>query len=209
LILNREKAAARVYLGTDAILGAAGGAPGVDIAALFSVASSKIQGDFSAIEQALRTGVFEPWTAINEGDSRYAPSLAYQLPDPDAAAKAAERSENRDRLMKALQAMRDQKMVVDQPVVDALAAEYRVSPVPQLADDTSASNVTIQLAPTDVAKVVLGIEARRSQGLPPFGDERDRMTISEIDAAAQENAKAKASIKVDAAKPAPAPAAAA
>jgi hypothetical protein len=189
LILNREKAAARVYLGTDAMMGAAGGAPGVDIAKLFGVASTKIQGDFAAIEQALKTGVYEPWTAINEGDSRYAPALAYQLPDPDAAAKSAERVQKRSALMAAIKEMRDQKMVVDQATVDALAAEIGVSPVPQLASDET-STITIQLAPTDVAKVVLGIEARRSQGLPPFNDERDRMTISEIEAASQAKAQA-------------------
>lgn len=132
LILNREKAAARVYLGTDAMMGAAGGAPGVDISALFGVATTKIQGDFSAIEQALWTGVYQPWTAINEGDSRYAPRLAYQLPDPDAAAKSAERAAKRERLMAILKLMREEGMLIDQPTIDALASEYGVSPAPQL-----------------------------------------------------------------------------
>lgn len=55
----------------------------------------------------------------------------------------------------------------------------------------------IDLAPTDVAKVVTVREARAAQGLPPFGDERDDMTITELD----EKAKAEA-----AAENAPAPA---
>jgi hypothetical protein len=74
LILDRKKAASFVYLGTDATLGAAGGAPGVDIAVLFAVASTKLQGDFDAIEQALNTGLYQVWTAINCGDSRYSPA---------------------------------------------------------------------------------------------------------------------------------------
>lgn len=38
----------------------------------------------------------------------------------------------------------------------------------------------LQLAPTDIAKVVLVKEARESQGLPPIGDERDDKTVSEL-----------------------------
>lgn len=39
---------------------------------------------------------------------------------------------------------------------------------------------SIELAPTDIAKVVKVVEARAAQGLPPFGDERDQLTISEF-----------------------------
>jgi len=46
----------------------------------------------------------------------------------------------------------------------------------------------LELAPTDVAKFVKVIEGRASQGLPPFGDERDGMTIFEL--AAMTNADA-------------------
>jgi len=38
----------------------------------------------------------------------------------------------------------------------------------------------ITLAPTDIAKVVLVREAREAQGLPPLGDERDDMTVSQL-----------------------------
>jgi hypothetical protein len=190
-ILNREKAATRVYLGTDASLGAAGGAPGVDIATLFAVASTKLQGDFDAIQNGLNTGLYEPWTAINFGDSRYAPKLEYQIPDPDAAQKSKERGEAYDRLWAALKSARDAQMLVDQKYVDALCKEFGISDPPTVADEGAAS-VTIQLAPTDVARVVLGSEARKSQGLPPFGDERDRMTITEIDEASKAKAAAAA-----------------
>lgn len=187
LIMNREKAAARVYLGTDAMLGSQGGAPGVDIATLFGVASTKIQGDLWAIETGLRTGLYEPWTAINFGDSRYAPALVYQMPDPDAEQRSTQQAAKRDRLSDTIKRMKEEGFVVDQSTVDKLATEYSVFPVPQLAaGDKKVTPLT--LAPTDVAKVVRVREARASQGLEPFGDERDNMTITELD----ESLKAKA-----------------
>jgi phage gp29-like protein len=80
---NAERAAARIYLGTDGILGAVGGAPGVDIKALFGVSSPKFQGDFTAVSRAIQEGVIAPWTAINFGDSSLAPTRYYEFPDPD------------------------------------------------------------------------------------------------------------------------------
>jgi hypothetical protein len=51
-------------------------------------------------------------------------------------------------------------------------------------------------------------EARGAQGLPPFGDERDGMTLPELEASAKSKADAAAQIKTDAAAAAlPAPAA--
>lgn len=55
----------------------------------------------------------------------------------------------------------------------------------------------LTLAPTDVAKVVRVREARGAQGLPPFGDERDDMTLPELEASAKAKADAAAQIKVD------------
>jgi len=187
LIQNREKAAARIYLGTDATLGSVGGAPGVDIAELFGVATTRLQGDLGVIESALSTGLYEPWTAINYGDSRYAPRLEYVLPDPDADAKRAENAKNRERLHDTLKRMREEKLIVTQDVVNALAVELGVSPAPEIADIEQQS-ATLVLAPTDIARVVRVREARAAQGLPPFGDKRDDMTITELDVYAQASA---------------------
>jgi hypothetical protein len=132
LINSREKAAARIYLGTDAILGSVGGAPGVDIAALFGVATTKIQGDLDALCEGLRTGVYEPWAAINDGDSRNAPSLVYDLPDPDAKAKAEENEAKHERLMKTIERRKEVGFLVTQEVVNALASEFGVNPAPVL-----------------------------------------------------------------------------
>lgn len=130
LILNREKAAMRIYTGTDAALGSVGGAPGVDIATLFGVATTRLQGDFSAIEQGLNTGLYQPWTAINFGDSRLAPRFEYQLPDPDADRNSANRAAARDRLNKTIVDMKSAGLKVDQATVDKVATEYGVSPAP-------------------------------------------------------------------------------
>lgn len=188
LIGNREKAAARIYLGTDAIMGAQGGAPGVDISMLFGVASTKVQGDLEAIESALSVGVYQPWAALNFGTSRYAPRLKYQIPDPDADKKSAESAGRRARLFDTLDRMKALGMVIDQETVNQLARELGVRSPPVLAT-AETKTVPLQLAPTDVAKVVRVREARAAQGLPPFGDERDDMTMPELEASAKASAE--------------------
>lgn len=46
---------------------------------------------------------------------------------------------------------------------------------------TEARTVRLDLAPTDIAKVVTVDEARGSQGLPPIGDERGPLTINQLE----------------------------
>jgi hypothetical protein len=133
LIMNREKAAARIYLGTDAILGSVGGAPGVDISALFGVATTIIQGDFACIEQALRTGFYEPWAAVNYGDSSYAPSLVYEFPDPDEAQHAKQHAEKLTHLFEILEGLRRQRLEITQAVIDLHAKQLAIKPPPKLA----------------------------------------------------------------------------
>ena len=199
LIENREKAAARIYQGTDATLGAQGGAPGVDIAALFGVATTKIQGDFRAIQDGLRTGVFEPWTAVNYGDSSYAPSLVYLLPDVDGNENVAQIDIRRAAFAARLKELRESGMIVDQDVVTALALEYKIKP-PTLAPIASVA-VPLTLAPTDIAKAVTINEIRQSQGLPQLYTPRGNMTIPQADAA--DTAQADAAVKGAPAAPAP------
>jgi hypothetical protein len=173
------------------MLGSVGGAPGVDVAALFGVATTIIQGDFEAIEQALNSGAYAPWTAINYGTSRYAPSFRYEMPDPDAAKKAEEQQAKREQMFTTLEKMEERGMIVDQAVVDQLAADIGLKSVPKLAT-TEGKKIPLQLAPADVARVVRVREARISQGLPPLGDERDELFVSELEAQAEADAKAQA-----------------
>lgn len=189
-VQNREKSSARIYCGTDATMGSQGGAPGVDIAILFGVQSTKVQGDFKALEEGMNTGAYQPWAAINEGDSRYAPSLVYLMPDPDAKAKSEEEAAKFGRLFDLLEKYKAQGMTITQDVVNRLAAKLGITEnIPQLASgDTKA--VPIELAPTDVAKIVRVGPALRSLGLELFGDERDNMTITELDEANKAKAEA-------------------
>lgn len=128
LVSNGERAAARIYLGTDGTLGSNGGAPGVDISALFGVATTKIQGDIRCIQRCLATGSIDIWTAINFGDSSLAPSRTYRLPDPDADAEKASRSQRLDAFNKAIDDAKKNGFVVDQEYVDAIAEMFDLDP---------------------------------------------------------------------------------
>jgi hypothetical protein len=90
LVSNAEKAAARIYLGTDGVLGSQGGAPGVDIQSLFGVAATKVESDVACLSRGFQTAI-EVWCALNFGTSDLAPKRRYLLPDADAdAARASE-----------------------------------------------------------------------------------------------------------------------
>lgn len=195
LAVNQEKAASRVYLGTDASLGSVGGAPGVDISMLFGVATTLVQGDFEAIEQGLNVGLYQPWTAVNYGSSKLAPSTEYLLPDPDAERIREESAKNRERFNAAIEAYKARGFVVDQDLVNALAAEYGIAPPTMVMQ--SAARIPLTLAPTDMAKVITVNEARVSQGLEPLTDERGTKFIAELEA----DAEADAEIAVEEAAP--------
>lgn len=126
LVQNAEKAAARVYLGTDGMLGSQGGAPGVDIATLFGVATTKVQGDLSALQVGFDTGTIEPWTAINHGDSTLAPHRKYVIPDPDADAEREAHAKRSTAFHAELDLLRRGGFVVDQATVDGLARLHGV-----------------------------------------------------------------------------------
>lgn len=180
LTSNRERAAARIYLGTDAILGATGGAPGVDIASLFEVASTVLQNDVEALERGFREGLVIPWALMHGEDPDLITCLEYELPDPDKARRSEQEATAIDRFGAALKVLREAQMQVDQNTVDALAHTLGVTiPATLAAQDTRV--VPLDLAPTDVAKVVTVNEARLSRSLPPR--EGGDITIAEQDAA--------------------------
>jgi hypothetical protein len=187
LVANAEKAAARIYLGTDGILGSVGGAPGVDISALFGVATSKIQSDLTCIEAAIQSGVIAPWTALNFGDDKSAPTRKYVFPDPDEA-QVREGFAKRNAAFNAdVKSYRDNGFVVDQALIGKIAAAHGV-PAPLLPPVAATKAPSIALAPTDLAKAVQANEARASGGLGPLldaegkPDPRGTMLLSELDA---------------------------
>ena len=166
LVLNAEKAAARIYLGTDGTLGSTGGAPGVDIESLFGVAATKVQGDLAAITRGLAVAI-EVWAAVNFGDSALAPTRRYLMPDGDADAARASITARLEAFHGQVEKARANGFVVDEAYVEALAETYDVTP-PMLPPATTSKAPTIALAPTDLARVVSVNEARASGGLGPL-----------------------------------------
>ena len=161
LVRVAEKAAARIYLGTDGTLGAAGGAPGVDIAALFGVASTIVQGDLETIEAALATGLLDVWTAINFGDSALAPALRYQIPRPEEEGEVEALGKREALFFTALDRAKALGFVIDQPWVDESAKRYRVTAprLPEPGTDVVAAAKAARVLPELLA--LAEVEARR------------------------------------------------
>jgi hypothetical protein len=131
LAKESAKAAARIYLGSDGILGAQGGAPGVDITALFGVHMVKIQSDMQCIGDGLQSGLINVWAAINWGDDKQAPGRAYIFPDPDKSEVQKNFSEQNAAFLAALKAAKDAGFALTTEYVGCLAEKYGV-PVPPL-----------------------------------------------------------------------------
>ena len=167
LVDNAARAAARIYLGTDGILGTQGGAPGIDISQLFGVATTRIQGDLEAIETGLLQGLIEPWAAMNFGNSSLAPKRLFLIPDVDSDGEVKARGERRVSFFVDLGSMKEHGMVVSQPVVDKLAKTYKID-APMLVPATGVKKPSVTLAPTDVVEIVHVDEARASADLDPM-----------------------------------------
>jgi hypothetical protein len=110
------------------------------------------------------------------------------MADIDSAATADEQEKNLNRLLDAVKRMREERFDVTQAVVDALATQYNVTPIPTLAA-SSGAKAQIVLAPTDAAKVITVDEARQSQGLGPDPDPaKGKLKLAELEAVAEGNA---------------------
>ncbi len=131
LVDNAEKAAARIYLGTDGTLGTQGGAPGVDIESLFGVAATKVQGDLECISRGLQT-MIEIWCAVNFGDSTLAPVRRYMLPDADSDADRASEATRTTAFYDEIDRAKASGFAVTQEVVDRIAEKHGI-PTMQLA----------------------------------------------------------------------------
>lgn len=130
---DSEKAAARIYLGTDGVLGSQGGAPGVDVEALFGVHTVKIQSDMTCINDALQSGLIVPWAAMNFGDSRQAPTREYVFPDPDRDEVRKTFAELNAAFLAALKEAKDIGLELTPEYIEDLAKQYGV-PVPKLLE---------------------------------------------------------------------------
>lgn len=185
LVQNAEKAAARIYLGTDGTLGTQGGAPGVDIGSLFGVATTKVEGDVGAIERGIQTGVIEPWTAVNFGDSTLAPYRRYMLPDSDADALKDSLSKRSAAFHLDLKTMHEAGLLITQEYANGLAADYGVraptiaiAPVVAKGDPASAPAVTAPAAPAALRLVPPVVVAKAEPTAIEKTEHASRMTAA-------------------------------
>lgn len=123
-----------------------------------------------AIERAKRAGVW-----------KY-PVLEIPLDDPDLDARIASVIGREKARCEILDMRKASGVVVAQEDADALAEVLAVGKV-VLATTAATPAARLDLAPTDLAKVVTVDEARASRQLPPIGGERGKMTIAELEAA--------------------------
>lgn len=126
LVANAEKAAARIYLGTDGTLGTQGGAPGVDITALLGVAATKVRGDLECIERGIDTGIIEPWTAVNFGDSSLSPKRKYLIPNDENQAVLDALAKRTASYWSALAVARTAGVTLTNTYCEQLAVDYNV-----------------------------------------------------------------------------------
>jgi hypothetical protein len=163
IIASGDKAADRIYLGHDVTATAAGGDA---VGYLFGVRNDIVEGSLRAIERGLREGAIEPWTAINFGDSALAPDRVYLMPDADEDARRKSLADRTTAFHAGIENAKKNGFDVTQAYVDSLATDFGII-APKIPTE-SARAPTIQLAPTDVAKVVRVNEARASAGLGPL-----------------------------------------
>ncbi len=126
------KWAARLYLGQDGTTGTSDGAPGVSLQDLFGIRNDIIEGDLRAIERAIKTGVIDPWCALNFGDSSLAPWRLYEIPDPDQDSLREAKAKQRAEFHAEVERLRKGGFVIDQAVIEQVAADVGIVP-PQLA----------------------------------------------------------------------------
>lgn len=163
IIDSGDKASDRIYLGTPVTAQTTGGDA---VGFLFGVRNDIVEGSLRAIERGLKTGVIEPWAAMNFGDSSLAPDRVYLLPDADEDARRKSLGDRTQAFFDAVRAAKANGFDVTPEYITKLSGDFGI-PAPLLPAATNRAP-TITLAPTDIAKVVLVNEARASGGLGPL-----------------------------------------
>jgi hypothetical protein len=175
LVQDRTKSAYQIYLGTDALLGATGGAPGVDISQLLGVARVIISKDLHALENGFREGIFEPWTEVNFGDRYLAPRYEYIIPQPDEQQAAMNFAERQKAFFDAVRGYQELGFEITDEVLAALREQYSI---PIIANRMP----TFDLSPVDKARAITVDEVRESEGLEPLGGEKGAQSVGDTGA---------------------------
>jgi hypothetical protein len=89
--------------------------------------------DIGAAESQLQTGLVRPVTAWNWGDDpELVPAYRWLVPDPREIERVDAEARHHAALSTTLQAYRGAGLLVDQPLVNRLAARFGISPAPLL-----------------------------------------------------------------------------
>lgn len=145
IIDSGDKAADRIYLGTPITAPSSGGDA---VGFLFGVRNDIIEGSLGAIERGIKTGVIDPWCAINFGDSSLAPWRKYLLPDADEDARRKSLADRQTAFFNTIDAARKGQFEITQQYVDDLAKQFGVT-APKIKAGIPTGNVGgPQSAPT-------------------------------------------------------------
>lgn len=117
--------AARILLGNDGLVRAAGGNYVKD-GYIWGIRNDLVESDLRCLERALFEGTIQVWAALNHGTSDLAPYRKWLMPDVDEDARLKSLGERTKAFHEALKGYREAGLVVDQAFVDALAKEYGV-----------------------------------------------------------------------------------
>jgi hypothetical protein len=138
--------------------------------------------DGDTLSTCLKEQSTDPWAEVNYGSADAAPWGLWNTKRPQNLEALARTygllGQGLQSLDVAAKASGVRTNVIE------IFSQHNIAFIP--VDPVEQQAVPLDLAPTDVAVVVRGREARAAKGLPPFGDERDDMTIEEVRA----NAKA-------------------
>lgn len=141
-----------------------------------SIRADLIKSTADALAYTINTQGLPQWVVANYGEEalRDGVAVAWDVTPPkDRNSEALSLSTAADAIARLTKTFAEHGKEID---AEELAARFGVPIAGDLARD--ATPTRLDLAPTDIAKVVRAREARASQGLPPFGDDRDEKTVS-------------------------------
>lgn len=128
IISGNDRDIPRVLLGQDGTTRAEGGNYVKD-GVLVGVRNDKVEADLGMLTRGLLEGVFRPFSWLNAGSVDVASRLVWQMPDPDRDQRIESYGKRSIAYTADVQARRAAGSVIDQGLLDRLAARYEVEPM--------------------------------------------------------------------------------
>ena len=181
---NSLQRVAMILLGTDGTMASGQGTVYRPIY-LNGVRLDLVRDDLRAITTAINYGRVRPYVAFNYGgDVKRIPVLSMPLPDPEKDARTKSYAERVLQLHAILEAEEKSGCERSQERVEQLAAQLDIEAPVLILNRAPRVSIT----DTDRAKAYRVSEIRAGDGYDPLGDERDDLTIAELDAIAKQRA---------------------